>query len=152
MGQVSAQEASDCRAKLARDTLELGKIVSLKSGHVSRDVAFMLAVRAACGEPKGFLVAATCFYCPHSVAVALLLCLRDGRDVDVLVESFALPTLDREVRGGFRGWILVQGLGEQDGGYRGQENQARSEKKGRHQVRNRSETPCNADFPSVPAC
>lgn len=33
--QVSAQEASDCRAKLARDTLELGKIVSVKTGHVS---------------------------------------------------------------------------------------------------------------------
>lgn len=35
--QVSAQEASDCRAKLAKDTLELGKIVSVKTGHVSRD-------------------------------------------------------------------------------------------------------------------
>ena len=36
--QVAAQEASDCRAKLARDTLELGKIVSVKTGQVSRRV------------------------------------------------------------------------------------------------------------------
>lgn len=34
--QVAAQEASDCRAKLARDMLELGKIVSVKTGHVSK--------------------------------------------------------------------------------------------------------------------
>lgn len=30
------QEASDCRAKLTRDMLELGKIVTVKTGHVSR--------------------------------------------------------------------------------------------------------------------
>lgn len=35
--QVAAQEASDCRAKLTRDMLELGKIVSVKTGHVSAD-------------------------------------------------------------------------------------------------------------------
>lgn len=34
--QVSAQEASDCRSKLARDMLELGNIVSVKTGHVSK--------------------------------------------------------------------------------------------------------------------
>lgn len=36
--QVSAQEASDCRAKLARDILELGNIVSVKTGHVSKKI------------------------------------------------------------------------------------------------------------------
>ena len=36
--QVSAQEASDCRSKLARDILELGNIVSVKTGHVSKTV------------------------------------------------------------------------------------------------------------------
>ncbi|CAM9101773.1 unnamed protein product [Ascophyllum nodosum] len=34
--KVAAQEASDCRAKLARDTLELGKIVSVKTGQIGR--------------------------------------------------------------------------------------------------------------------
>ena len=37
LAQVAAQEASDCRAKLTKDMLELGKIVSVKTGHVSGD-------------------------------------------------------------------------------------------------------------------
>lgn len=42
--QVSAQEASDCRSKLARDMLELGNIVSVKTGHVSKAANTMKAI------------------------------------------------------------------------------------------------------------
>lgn len=44
LAQVAAQEASDCRAKLTRDMLELGKIVSVKTGHVSGDGCRMTIV------------------------------------------------------------------------------------------------------------
>ncbi|CAM9986686.1 unnamed protein product [Scytosiphon promiscuus] len=36
--KVAVQEASDCRAKLTRDMLELGKIVSVKTGHIGKYV------------------------------------------------------------------------------------------------------------------
>eukprot|EP00903_Cladosiphon_okamuranus_P007033 g6838.t1 len=36
--KVAAQEASDCRAKLTKDMLELGKIVSVKTGHIGKYV------------------------------------------------------------------------------------------------------------------
>lgn len=40
---MAAQEASDCRAKLARDSLELGKIVNVKTGQVTNAIFSCIA-------------------------------------------------------------------------------------------------------------